>query len=78
MVTPPEVRIQQLRDAIRHHEERYYVLNDPEISDEEFAQHSLEMDNDLPQDERIVRSLNRLAKHFTMENEDDEETPDVS
>ena len=40
----PEGRIQQLRDAIRHHEERYYVLNDPEISDEEFDRllHELE------------------------------------
>jgi DNA ligase (NAD+) len=29
-------RIAALRDLIRHHEERYYVLNDPEISDAEF------------------------------------------
>ena len=29
-------RLQQLRDAIRHHEERYYIHNDPEISDAEF------------------------------------------
>jgi DNA ligase (NAD+) len=32
---PPE-RIDALRRLIRHHEERYYVLNDPEISDAEF------------------------------------------
>jgi DNA ligase (NAD+) len=32
----PAARIEQLRDEIRHHEERYYVLNDPEISDEAF------------------------------------------
>ncbi len=31
-----ETRLRELRDAIRHHEERYYIHNDPEISDEEF------------------------------------------
>src|SRR5205807_8803874 len=33
-----------LRDAIRQHDERYYIHNDPEISDEEFDQllHELE------------------------------------
>lgn len=37
-------RLQALREAIRHHEERYYVINDPEISDEQFDQllHELE------------------------------------
>src|SRR5829696_7308348 len=35
-MTAPEERLEQLRDAIRHHEERYYIQNDPEISDEEF------------------------------------------
>jgi DNA ligase (NAD+) len=35
-MTAPEERLKQLRDAIRHHEERYYIHNDPEISDEEF------------------------------------------
>src|SRR5882672_7033126 len=42
--TPPEQRIQELRDAIRHHEERYYIHNDPAISDEEFDRllHELE------------------------------------
>ncbi|MGE3508352.1 MAG: NAD-dependent DNA ligase LigA [Vicinamibacterales bacterium] len=29
-------RLQQLREAIRHHEERYYIQHDPEISDAEF------------------------------------------
>jgi DNA ligase (NAD+) len=29
-------RIEELRRRIRHHEERYYILNDPEISDTEF------------------------------------------
>jgi hypothetical protein len=28
--------LQRLRDLIRHHENRYYALNDPEISDAEF------------------------------------------
>jgi NAD-dependent DNA ligase len=29
-------RIHELRRIIRHHEERYYVLNDPEVADVEF------------------------------------------
>ena len=32
----PEARLRQLRDLVRHHEERYYVLDDPEIADAEF------------------------------------------
>src|SRR5438128_2136164 len=32
----PAARIRELRDAIRHHEERYYIHNDPQISDEQF------------------------------------------
>ena len=36
MSTPPEDRIQQLRALIRHHEECYYILSAPEISDAEF------------------------------------------
>ncbi len=31
-----EPRLRELREAIRHHEERYYIHNDPQISDEEF------------------------------------------
>jgi DNA ligase (NAD+) len=44
MRTPPEQRIRELRDLIRSHEERYYVHNDPEISDDEFDRllHELE------------------------------------
>ena len=34
-MTPAE-RIDELRRLIRHHEERYYILNDPEIADAEF------------------------------------------
>jgi len=32
----PDTRVRELRDAIRHHEERYYIHNDSEIADEEF------------------------------------------
>src|SRR5262245_58610221 len=32
----PATRIAQLRDEIRHHEERYYVHDDPEITDDAF------------------------------------------
>ncbi len=35
-MTDPRTRIRQLRDEIRRHEERYYVLADPEIADAEF------------------------------------------
>jgi DNA ligase (NAD+) len=35
-LTAPAKRIRDLRDAIRHHETRYYIENDPEISDAEF------------------------------------------
>jgi DNA ligase (NAD+) len=40
----PAARIDELRHAIRHHEERYYIHNAPEISDEEFDKllHELE------------------------------------
>jgi DNA ligase (NAD+) len=40
----PVSRIDELRALIRHHEERYYLHNDPEISDEEFDRllHELE------------------------------------
>ena len=35
-MTDPHLRIDDLRDQIREHEERYYVLTDPSISDGEF------------------------------------------
>src|SRR3954452_8388219 len=40
----PTLRLKELRDAIRGHEERYYIHNDPAISDEEFDRllHELE------------------------------------
>ena len=43
-----ESRVQELRRQIRHHEERYYVYNDPEISDAEF--------------DDLVRSLEALER----------------
>ncbi len=36
MSTTVEKQIENLREQIRHHEHRYYVLDDPEISDSEF------------------------------------------
>ena len=35
-MSSPADRIDELRRLIRHHEERYYILNDPEIADVEF------------------------------------------
>src|ERR1700693_669238 len=32
----PSKKIEDLREKIRHHEYRYYVLDDPQISDSEF------------------------------------------
>ena len=47
---PPADRIEELRRAVRYHEERYYRLNDPAISDEEF--------------DRLLHELERLeAEH---------------
>jgi DNA ligase (NAD+) len=44
--SPPDLvaRLHELRQSIRHHEEQYYIHNDPEISDEEFDRllHELE------------------------------------
>jgi DNA ligase (NAD+) len=44
MAQKPDDRIRELRRAIRHHEERYYIHSEPEISDEAFDQllHELE------------------------------------
>ena len=44
----PASRIAELRRQIRHHEERYYVANQPEISDAEF--------------DALLRELVRLRK----------------
>jgi DNA ligase (NAD+) len=45
-VTGLEKQIERLRDKVRHHEYRYYVLDDPEISDAEFDR-LMEQLNDL-------------------------------
>lgn len=50
MAKTPERRLKELRDAIRHHEERYYTLNDPEISDQEF--------------DRLLRDLEQLEAEY--------------
>src|ERR1700687_2288419 len=46
----PARRIIELREAIRHHEERYYIHQDPEIADEEF--------------DRLLHELERLEADF--------------
>src|SRR5439155_21235582 len=46
----PIQRIQQLRDAIRQHEERYYTYSSPEISDEEF--------------DRLLHELEKLEEEY--------------
>jgi DNA ligase (NAD+) len=52
-LTPPMdvlSRVAELRDLIRHHEERYYIHNAPEVSDEQF--------------DRLLHELERLeAEH---------------
>jgi DNA ligase (NAD+) len=66
-----EQRIQELRDAIRHHEERYYIDNDPEISDQEYDRllHELEkLEVDYPNlvaaDSPTQRVAGRPAEGF--------------
>ena len=50
-------KLRRLRDAIRHHENCYYVLNAPEISDEEF--------------DRLLHELERLeAEHPDLVTQD--------
>ena len=49
-MSQPAERMRQLREQIRHHEERYYVHNAPEISDEEF--------------DRLLHELERLEAEY--------------
>ena len=49
-MTDPLARINQLRDEIRHHEERYYIQDSPEISDEAF--------------DRLLHELERLEAQY--------------
>ena len=67
----PATRITQLRDLIRHHEERYYVLQDPEVSDAEFDALLKELqalEQDYPDlvtlDSPTQRVGGRPAEHF--------------
>lgn len=67
----PADRIQELRQLIRHHEERYYVLNAPEIADAEFDElmrelERLEADNPdlLTADSPTQRVGGRPAEGF--------------
>src|SRR5204863_6064051 len=46
----PIKRLAELRDLIRHHEERYYIHNSPEISDQEF--------------DRLLHELERLEADY--------------
>ncbi len=49
-MSDPSDRLEQLRQQIRHHEERYYIQNAPEISDEEF--------------DRLLQELERLEAEY--------------
>jgi DNA ligase (NAD+) len=60
----PEERLRELRDAIRRHEERYYIHNDPEISDAEFDAllHELErLEADYPDLVAVDSPTQRVA-----------------
>jgi len=50
MTEDPTRRLEELRAAIRHHEERYYIHNAPEISDDEF--------------DRLLHELERLEAEY--------------
>jgi DNA ligase (NAD+) len=61
-----EQRIAELRDAIRHHEERYYIHSAPEISDEAFDRllHELEkLEADYPDLVSADSPTQRVAGH---------------
>src|SRR5262245_1258387 len=67
----PADRIQELRRLIRHHEERYYVLSEPEIADIEFDAlmrelEELEAENPdlVAADSRTQRVGGRVAAGF--------------
>ena len=71
MSTDPEERLKELREAIRHHEECYYIRNAPEISDEQFDEllHELErLEADHPElvtaDSPTQRVAGRPAEGF--------------
>jgi DNA ligase (NAD+) len=53
----PAERISELRRLIRYHEERYYVLNDPEIADAEFDALVLELEALEAENPDLVTSI---------------------
>jgi DNA ligase (NAD+) len=64
----PEQRIRELRDAVRHHEECYYLKSAPEISDEAFDAllHELEkLEADHPDLVTIDSPTQRVAGRLT-------------
>ena len=67
----PASRIAELRRQIRHHEERYYIANQPEISDAEFdelMQELQRLESDHPDlvsaDSPTQRVSGRVAEGF--------------
>jgi DNA ligase (NAD+) len=60
----PEQRLKELRDAIRHHEERYYIHHAPEIADDEF--------------DRLLHELEQLEREFPDLVTDDSPTQRVA
>ncbi|HEU4687155.1 MAG TPA: hypothetical protein VFS23_02280, partial [Vicinamibacterales bacterium] len=67
----PAARVAELRRQIRHHEERYYVANQPEISDAEFdalMQELQQLESDHPDlvsiDSPTQRVSGRVAEGF--------------
>src|SRR6476661_10863332 len=67
----PETKIESLRNVLRFHEYRYYILNDPLISDAEYdvlykALEKLEKDNPaiITSDSPTQRVGNSLNKEF--------------
>ena len=51
MTSDPKKRIQELRESINYHNYRYYVLDDPEISDSDY--------------DRLFRELEELEKKYS-------------
>jgi len=60
----PKARIQQLIELIRHHDYRYYVMDDPEVSDAEY--------------DKLYRELQKLEKENPKLLRDDSPTQRVS
>ena len=61
----PAERIAELRRVIRYHEERYYVLNDPELADAEFDALMQELERLEAENQRLQDEIERLRGEFT-------------